>query len=117
MDFDQKIAKLSSLGFKQNKLGITDLRYTFTYEQIDELSSIELDEFINDILKIALKEHIKQDEDFAPYLGVIDDAVDSIEDTNLYKLDKRYSDISYVVLYKVIINLDEVYELCKTYKD
>jgi hypothetical protein len=114
--FDKKLTKLTSIGFTGDRIGMSDGRYTLTFVQIDELNSDEFNNFISDIIKIALKEHIKQDKDFVPYLDVIDEVIDSIDDIDLYKLDKEYLDISYVVLYKSIINLDEVYNLCKNYK-
>lgn len=116
MDFDKKLVKLTSIGFKGDKIGMSDGKYTLTFVQIDELTSDEFNDFISDIIKISLKEYIKQDKDFAPYLCVVDDVINSIEDINSYKLDKKYLDTSYVVLYNIIINLDEIYDLCKNYK-
>lgn len=65
-----------------------------------------------------LKKHIQNDVDFKPYLGVIDEALIYIAD-NLknYILDKKYSDISYIIIDKVVFNLDEIYFTFKEYKN
>jgi hypothetical protein len=107
---------------EQAKIAIAKQKLQKIIDSIPETNTIKISFLVQvgsifeDISKIALKEHIKEDEDFVPYLDVIDEVIDSIDDIDLYKLDKEYLDISYVVLYKSIINLDEVYNLCKNYK-
>lgn len=116
MDFDQKEKRLISVGFTHNRVGMDNGRYSFMYHQIDELTPEKLEEFIFNITKTSIKEYIKQDKDFEPFLDIIDEVIDSIEDIDLYKLDKEYLDISYVIVNKTIINLDEIYQLCKIFK-
>lgn len=115
-DFDKRLARFLSIGFVQSNTGISDGKYALTYSQMENLTVDEIEEFITHLTKVALKGYLKQDKEFTPYLDVIDDAIDSIEDINSYKLDKKYLDVSYVVLYKSIIDLDEVYQLCKNYE-
>lgn len=57
---------------------------------------------------------IELDNDFKPYLQAIPTLVNYLEeDLSYYLLDKKYQDISYIVLEGKIINLDEVYSVMK----
>lgn len=65
-------------------------------------------------MKTKLLEYLKQDTEFKPYLNILDEVVGNLE-LNDYLLDKKYLDISYVIIEDKIINLDEIYFLCKDY--
>lgn len=62
----------------------------------------------------VLLKYLKQDTEFKPYLNILDEVVGNLE-LNDYLLDKKYLDISYVIIDDKIINLDEIYFLCKDY--
>lgn len=65
-------------------------------------------------MKKKLLVHLQHDKDFYPYFSVLEEVVESI-DLKDYFLDKKYLDISYVVIDDKIINLDEIYFLCKSF--
>lgn len=65
-------------------------------------------------MKKKLLVHLQQDEDFYPYFSILEEVVESINLKD-YFLDKKYLDISYVVIDNKIINLDEIYFLCKSF--
>ena len=65
-------------------------------------------------MKKKLLIHLQHDLDFQPYFSILDEVVESI-DLEDYFLDKKYLDISYVVIEGKIINLDEIYFLCKSF--
>ena len=67
-------------------------------------------------MKTRLLNYLKQDVDFKPYLNILNKVVDGI-DINDYRLDIKYQDISYIVIDDVIINLDEIYFLCRDFND
>lgn len=70
------------------------------------------------MLKEKLLEHLKQDTDFSPYLSILEEVVNLVVvDIEFYLLDKKYLDISYVVIDDLIIDLDTIYYLCVGWYD
>lgn len=68
-------------------------------------------------IKTKLLAHLRQDIDFNKFDDtILKQAVEQL-DIKDYTLDKKYQDISYVVINDKIINLDEIYFLCRDFND
>lgn len=66
-------------------------------------------------IKTKLLAHLRQDNDFNQFDDtILKQIVENLEIRN-YILDKRYQDISYAVIDDKVINLDEVYFLCRDF--
>ena len=66
-------------------------------------------------MKTKLLAHLRQDLDFLKFDdAILKQVVDSL-DIESCLLDKMYLDYSYVVIDSLIINLDEVYFLCRDF--
>lgn len=66
-------------------------------------------------IKTKLLAHLRQDIDFNKFDDtILKETVENLDIEN-YFLDKRYLDIAYVIIDNKIINLDDVYFLCRDY--
>lgn len=65
--------------------------------------------------KTKLLKHLRNDIDFNKFDDtILKQAIESMN-INDYILDKKYIDVSYVIIDNLIIDLDEVYFLCRDY--
>jgi len=66
-------------------------------------------------IKTKLLAHLRQDNDFNKFDDtILKQVVENLEIKN-YLLDKEYLDISYLIIDNKIINLDEIYFLCRDF--
>jgi hypothetical protein len=66
-------------------------------------------------MKRKLLNHLRTDLDFNKFDDTILQQVVYNTDLNNYILDKKYQDVSFVVIDDKIINLDEIYFLCRDF--
>ena len=68
-------------------------------------------------IKTKLLAHLRQDVDFNKFDDtILKQVVENLE-IESYLIDRKYLDISYVVIDDLVINLDEIYFLCRDYFD
>jgi hypothetical protein len=66
-------------------------------------------------MKRKLLNHLRTDLDFNKFDDTILQQVVYNSDIKNYILDKKYQDVSFVVIDDKIINLDEIYFLCRDF--
>lgn len=70
------------------------------------------------MLKDKLLSYLKSDTDFNKYSSILEEVVNLVVvDIGFYLLDKKYLDVSYVVIDDLIIDLDTIYYLCVGWYD
>lgn len=65
--------------------------------------------------KTKLLAHLRNDADFNKFDDTILKQIVEGMELDSYLLDKKYLDISYIIIDSFIINLDEVYFLCRDF--